>query len=195
MQMKMHQNSMFAVLLRSPWWISFAVAGVTIALSRLVVVKFDFHEMYSVFVGLPFLVIGAVAAWRQLRAPSTERIAATLESLRALSWDEFSAALEAAFRRDGYDVKRPAVAGADLELTKAGRVSLVAGKRWKVARTGVEPLRELDAVRQSRDAHECIYVAAGEITETARAFAAEKKIRLLQDAELALLLPRPGSRA
>ena len=77
------------------------------------VVKFDFHELYSVFIGLPFLVIGTVAAWRQLRLPSAERVAATLESLRLLSWDEFSAALEAAFQRDGYDVKRPAIAGAD----------------------------------------------------------------------------------
>ena len=189
--MKMHENSMFAVLLRSPWWVSFAVAAITIALSRLVLSRFEFHESYSVFISLPFLIIGCVAAWRQLRAPSAERIAATLEASRALSWDAFSAALESAYQRDGYSVIRLNVAGADLELSKAGRVSLVAGKRWKVARTGVEPLRELDALRQSRDAHECIYVAAGEITENARAFAAEKKIRLLQDAELANLLPQP----
>jgi restriction system protein len=158
-----------------------------------VVVKFDFHELYSVFIGLPFLVIGTVAAWRQLRLPSAERVAATLESLRLLSWDEFSAALEAAFQRDGYDVKRPAIAGADLELSKAGRVTLVAGKRWKVARAGVEPLRELDAARQAREAHECIYVAAGDITDNARAFAAEKRVRLLHGAELASMLPRPRS--
>ena len=186
--MKMHENSMFAVLLRSPWWISFAVAGITIALSRLVIVKFEFHELYSVFVALPFLVIGCVAAWRQLRAPSAERVAATLESLRALSWNEFSAALEEAFRRDGYSVSRLNIDGADLELTKSGRVSLVGGKRWKVARAGVEPLRELDAARQAREAHDCIYVAAGEITANASAFAAEKNIRLLRDAELAKLL-------
>jgi restriction system protein len=167
------------------------VAGVTIALSRLVVVKFDFHELYSVFVGLPFLVIGTVAAWRQLRAPSAERVAATLESLRALSWNDFSAALEDAFRRDGYSVSRLNIDGADLELTKSGRVSLVGGKRWKVARAGVEPLRELDAARHAREAHDCIYVAAGDITDNARAFAAEKRIRLLHDAELASMLPRP----
>lgn len=167
------------------------VAGVTIALSRLVVVKFDFHELYSVFVGLPFLVIGTVAAWRQLRAPSAERVAATLETLRALSWNDFSAALEDAFRRDGYSVSRLNIDGADLELTKSGRVSLVGGKRWKVARAGVEPLRELDAARHAREAHDCIYVAAGDITDNARAFAAEKRIRLLHDAELASMLPRP----
>ena len=191
MDWRLKEDSLFAVLLRSPWWVSFVVAGVTIALSRLVVVKFDFHELYSVFVGLPFLVIGTVAAWRQLRAPSAERVAATLESLRALSWNDFSAALEDAFRRDGYSVSRLNIDGADLELTKSGRVSLVGGKRWKVARAGVEPLRELDAARHAREAHDCIYVAAGDITDNARAFAAEKRIRLLHDAELASMLPRP----
>ena len=147
------------------------------------------YAPYAIFAALPFIVIGSYAGWRQLRAPSAARIAATLESLRALSWDEFSAALEDAFRRDGYAVTRLNGAGADFELTKAGRVSLVGCKRWKVARVGIEPLRELEAARQAREAHECIYVAAGEFTDNARAFAAEKNIRLLHDAELAKLLP------
>ena len=149
------------------------------------------YAFYGIFAALPFLVISAYAAWQQLRAPSAERVAATLESLRALSWDEFSAALEAAFRRDGYGVSRLNVAGADLELTRSGRVSLVGCKRWKVARTGIEPLRELDAARQGRDAHESIYVAAGEISENAVAFATDKKIRLLHGTELAQFMPKP----
>ena len=135
------------------------------------------------------MVIGCVAGWQQLRAPSTERIAATLETLRSMSWDEFSSALEDAFRRDGYAVSSLNISGADLELTKSGRVSLVSGKRWKAARTGIEPLKELDAARLAREAHECIYAAAGEITDNARAFAAGKNIRLLDGAELAKLLP------
>ncbi len=187
--MKMHENSLFAVLLRSPWWVSFLVAAATAVASRFVLVKFDLPEPYAIFVALPFLVIAVVAGWQQLRAPSAERVAATLDSLRTLSWEEFSAALEGAHRRDGHAVTRMDIPGADFELTKTGRVSLVACKRWKVARTGIEPLRELDAARQSRNAHECIYVAAGEVTDTARAYAAEKKIRLLHGAELAKLLP------
>lgn len=173
---------------------SIAVAVGTAVVSRFVLVKFDMPELYSVFVALPFLVIGCVAAWQQLRAPSAERIAATLESLRAQSWDEFSAALEDAFRRDGYSVSRPNIAGADLELTRSARVTVVGCKRWKVARAGIEPLRELDAAKQAREAHACIYVAAGEITDNARAFAAEKGMRLLHDAELANLLPQPKNR-
>ena len=152
------------------------------------------YALYAIFVPLPFIVIGGYAAWQQLRAPSSARIAGTLEALRAMSWHDFSGAIEDAFQRDGYSVIRlggaaAGFAGADFELTRAGRISLVGCKRWKVARAGIEPLRELEAARQAREAHECIYVAAGEITDNARAFAAGKNIRLLHDAELAKLLP------
>ena len=193
--MEMNKNSLFAILLRSPWWVSIAVAAGLFAVARMLLP--EAYALYAIFVALPFFVIGCYAGWQQLRAPSAKQIAATLESLRALSWDEFSAALEDAYRRDGYTVTRLNVAGADLELTKSGRVSLAACKRWKVARAGIEPLRELDAARQAREAHECIFVAAGDITDNARAFAAEKNIRLLHGAELVKLLPgtkRPQAR-
>jgi len=182
----LNKNSLFAVLLRSPWWISIAVAAGIFALTRMALP--DAYAPYSIFTALPFIIIGAYAGWQQLRAPSPERVAATLEALRAMSWDEFSAALEDSFRRDGYAVSRPNISGADLELTRSARVSLVGCKRWKVARTGIEPLKELDAARQAREANECIYIAAGEITDNARAFAVGKNIRLLHDAELAKLL-------
>ena len=181
----MNKNSLFAILLRSPWWVSFLVAGGLFAL-----VRFVLPTLYAAFVPLPFIGIGCYAAWRQLRAPSAGAVAAALESMRAMSWDDFSAALEEAFRREGYHVKRLASAGADLELTRAGRVTLVAGKRWKVARAGIEPLRELESVRQARDAHEGLFVAAGEVTENARAYAAETKLRLLDGAALAVLVSR-----
>ena len=193
--MEMNKNSLFAILLRSPWWISIAVAAGLFAVARMLLP--EAYAPYALFVALPFLVIGCYAGWQQLRAPSAKQIAATLESLRALSWDEFSAALEDAYRRDGYTVTRLNVAGANLELTKSARVTLVCGKRWKVARAGIEPLRELNAARQAREAHECIFVAAGDITDNARAFAAEKNIRLLHGAELVKLLPgtkRPQAR-
>jgi restriction system protein len=184
----MHENSLFAVLLRSPWWVSMLAAAATALVSRFALAKFDLPELYAIFTALPFFVIGCVAAWKQLRAPSTSQIAAGLDKLRGMSWEEFAAALEAAYRREGYDVKRVNSA-ADFELEKAGRLTLVAAKRWKATRTGAEPLRELDALRQKREVREAVYVAAGEITENARAFATQANIRLLHDAELAALLP------
>ena len=183
--MKMHQNSLFAVLLRSPCWASALVAIALVAGLRLLV-----HVDYALFAALPFAVIAAYVGWRQLRAPSSGRIAGTLERLRAMSWDDFSRAIEEAYRREGYTVSRLGDARADFELAKAGRSTLVACKRWKATRTGVEPLRELEAMRRAREAHECIYVATGEVTEQARAFAAQQNIRLVHGAELAKLLLR-----
>jgi restriction system protein len=189
MKFQMARNSLFAILLRSPWWISVAAATGIFAAARLVL-----PEIYAFFVALPFAVIGAYALWQQRHAPSVAQVAGTIQALRAMSWNEFSVALEYAFRRDGYIVRRTPGAEADFELSKAGRISLVGAKRWKVARTGIEPLRELHAAGGARDAHECIYVFAGEITDNARAFAAGKNIRLVHDAELAKLLPRAGRR-
>ena len=185
----MHKNSLFAVLLRSPWWVSFAVAAAIFALARMALPAA--YAPYAIFAALPFIVIGCVAGWRQLRAPSAARVAAELDALRAMSWEAFSGALEAAYRSQGYAVAPAGVPGADMELSKAGRISLVSCKRWKAARTGIQPLRDLDAARKKAQAGECIFLAAGEVSANATAFAVEKGIRLLQGAELAALVKAP----
>ena len=180
MQLKLHQNSLFAILLRSPWWVSALAALIVFGLVRL------FLEWpYALFAAAPFIVIGAYAAFQQLRKPGAKRIAATLARARAMPWEEFCAALEAAYRREGNGVTR---VGDELQLTRGGRVTLVACKRWKASRTGIEPLREFDAATRGRGAHGRTYIAAGEVTDNARVFAAEKNIQLVQEAELAELL-------
>ncbi|MBI2320264.1 MAG: restriction endonuclease [Betaproteobacteria bacterium] len=138
--------------------------------------------------GAPFVAIAAYAAWRQARAPSAARVAAVLEGLRAMSWEQFSALIEGAYRRQGYEVAALKGPGADFELRKEGRLGLVSCKRWKVAQTGITPLRDLLEAKRARDARECIYVAAGEFSANAREFAAKNGIRLLSGTELAQLL-------
>lgn len=178
----MHPNSLFAVLLRSPWWVSMLVAvGIALVLRIFIPIH------YALFGGLPFIIIGAVAGWRQLRRPGTRRIAATLERARALPADEFCAELAKGFERDGYHATRTN-GGADLRLTRQGVVTLVACRRWKASRTGAEPLREFDAATGKLGAHGRMYVAVGEVTDNARAFAREKNIRLLNEEDLARLL-------
>ncbi len=185
MKLQMHKNSLFAILLRSPWWLSFVIGAGLFAALRLFV-----PALYAFFFALPFLVIGGYAAWQQLRAPSASRVDATLEALRAMDWRDFSRALEEAFQREGYAVTRLGGEEADLQLDKGGRVSLVSCKRWKAAHAGTEPLRRLKAAAQRREAQECIYVAAGDISPKALAFAGEAGIRLLYGAELARLFPK-----
>jgi len=179
---ELHRNSLFAVLLRSPWWVSVLAALGVFAAARLFLA-----EAYAAFAAAPFAAIGIYAAVQQARRPGAKRIAATLERARALPWEGFCSALEEGFRRQGYAVTR-ADGGADLRLTREGLVTLVACKRWKAVRTGIEPLREFDAATGERGAHIRVYIAAGEVTENARAFAAQKQIRLLQEEELAKLL-------
>lgn len=93
-KLRMHPNSLFAVLLRSPWWISVVIAVALAAAARLFL-----PDLYALAMGAPFLVIGVVAGWRQLRAPSAKRVAGTVEAVRAMSWNDFAAAIEAGFRR------------------------------------------------------------------------------------------------
>jgi restriction system protein len=107
-----------------------------------------------------------------------------------MSWENFSAVIGEAFRRDGYTVNEIPGSAADFELRKNGRVSIACCKRWKVAQTGVGPLRGLHEAKQARNADDCIYVAAGDFTDNARAFATEKAIRILNGAELAKLVAR-----
>jgi restriction system protein len=188
MKFQMHENSLFAILLRSQWWASLAVALVITALANMLLPRA--YVVYGVFAALPFYGIAAIVIWRQLQKPSAGRVSATLEAVRNMSWPDFATAMEEGFRRDGYTVSRVDLPAADFEMLKGMRSALVSAKRWKAGRTGIEPLRELYAAKEAREAHEAIYVATGEVTDNARAFAAEKKIRLLQGAELAALLPR-----
>lgn len=191
MKWKMAENSLFAVLLRSPWWISAAVAlgvgGIAYAL-----LPADYRIAGS-FGALPFAAIAVYAGYRQLQAPSAGRVDRTLEAVRAMPWSAFSAALEAAWTRQGFAVAR-GQGVVDFELTRDGRTSLVAAKRWKAARTGVEPLRELAQALAARESGEAVWVTAGELSEQARTFAAGQRLRILAGAELARLLPDPGKR-
>ena len=190
----LNKNSLFAVLLRSPWWVSMPVAAGIFALAKSLLLRGPcaLRDLRRAAVPRHRLRGRLEAAARPQRGAHRRhaRIAA-----RACPGRNFPPRSKTAFRRDGYAVSRLNIAGADLELTKSGRVSLVACKRWKVARAGVEPLRELDAAREAREAHEGIYVAAGDITDNARAYAAERKFRLLHGAELANFCRHPNPQA
>lgn len=186
----MAQNSLFAILLRSSWWISAAVALGIVLLSRIGLPPRYF--IFGAVAAIPFLVIAGITLWRQLQRPSAARVAGTVAAVGAMSWKEFSDRLEAAFRRDGYEIVRIDADGADFEMSRGGRKTLVKAKRWKAGRTGVEPLRELIEARERREADEIIYVATGPVTDQAARYVTEKRIQLLQGEDLARLLGKPA---
>jgi restriction system protein len=181
----MAKQTLFAILSRSPWWLSIIVAAVLFAVLQLFL-----PDLIAISVALPFVAIGGYAGWRQLRAPSATKVTDALNLLRAMSWEEFSILIEEAFRQEGYTVAKLTGDDVDYEMSRNERVAVVCCKRWKVTRTGVAPVRDLFKAGQARNAHEYIYVVAGEFTANAREFAAEKSIRLLNDAELVQLVTR-----
>lgn len=186
--LKVSENSLFAILIRSSSWISFAIV-IVIGLAAYYLVPIQFKV--AIFATtIPFVITGLIAAWKQAKVPGSARVEATVAALNAMSWRDFSALMEQAYQRDGYVVTRSNGA-ADLVLVKAGRTTLVSCKRWKAASHGLEPLRELKDLRRAQEAREAIYVCLGSLTDNARQFALDNKVTLMQGTELAQLLRLP----
>jgi len=188
----MARNSLFAVLLRSPWWISFALVLV-IALASGALLP-EPYVPFGVMGGFPFLVIGVMAGYRQLRAPSAIELARTLDHLGAMSWGDFARALEVAYRAQGYAVTRLQGEGADLQLVRAGRTTLVCARRWKAVNQGVEAVRALTDVRARLDASHCIYLTLAGLGDSARRFAEKNQVEVVGGTTLAVLLRQAAAR-
>jgi len=190
MKFQMAKNSLFAILLRSSWWISVAI-GVSIGLVGVALLP-EAYRVAGALGGFPFLVIGAMAAWRQSKLPSAARIAQTQQAVATMAWPAFATLLEQAFKRDGYSVQRGGAGGAaDFVLERQGRRMLVCARRWKSARTGLEALRALQAAREAAGddlPNDALYIGLGELTDNARPFAAEHRITVWQAADLAQAL-------
>ncbi len=188
----MAEKSLFAILLRSPWWISFAVVGVIVLAAGALLPKDYF--VVGALAGFPFVVVGSMAAWRQLRAPAPAKVAEMLDAVATMPWRGFADSLAAAWARAGYTVERlPGThAGADMRLALGGKTTLVHARRWKAATHGVEPLRELHAAMQASEAPAGVYVAAlGQVSDNARSFARDHGIVVLQGDAVAQLLLTP----
>ncbi|KAF1022178.1 MAG: hypothetical protein GAK30_01323 [Paracidovorax wautersii] len=177
---KLPPNSLFAILLRSRWWISFslALAITLIAFVALPVAYAPVGAMGS----LPFWAIGVVAFGRQWNQPSAAQREAALARLLSMNGRELTALLQRGFGADGYTVQATSRTGADLRLDRAGALTLVQTRRFKASSLGAEPLRELTQAMAAEGAADGIVVACGSVTEQASRWAAEHHIRVL-DAE------------
>jgi restriction system protein len=190
MKWRMADNSLFAILLRSPWWAS-ALIALAVGLVAAALLPADLR-VAGALSGFPFVVIAALAAWRQRQLPSAARVEAVRAAVGAMAWPAFAALLETAFARDGYRVQRAkGDAGADFVLERQGRRMHVSARRWKSAQTGLETLRALQAAREAAEedlVNDALVIALGPLSDSARAFAAEKRIAVWQAAEVAQAL-------
>lgn len=185
MKFRMAPNSLFAILLRSPWWISMGIALVFVAASQALLPQE--YRLLGAMGGIPFAGIAGIALWRQLRRPSAGQVELIAQAAARMNWPDFRAALEQAFARAGFTVSR-LDHGADLLLTRDGRSTLVAAQRWKAARHGEEALQALLATAQERGASGRIYVALGSFSANAERFARLHQIELMQGDALARLI-------
>jgi restriction system protein len=189
----MAKNSPFAILLRSPAWISFAIAvGLGAAAMALLPAA---YRAIGATAGLPFAVIGAIAAWRQWQQPGAAEIERTRAAVAGMAWPAFADLLEQAFRRDGLAVTRGDGRAWDFELESNGQRTRVAARRWKSAQIGLDTLRALQKAREADDVAGARVIGLGALSDAALAFAREQGIEVWQAPELARALhrlTRPG---
>ena len=176
MKFKMAENSLFAILMRNPWWISLLIVILFCLLCLALLPKnLVIFGMMGTF---PFLITGIVAFKRQWGVPSPAKQQAELDRLSALSWRDFSAELEAKFVKQGFEVTRLNSGTADFKLEKAGHVTLVSAKRYKAATHGVEALQALVTQQEKQGADKAMYVCLSPVTSQAGKFAKEKGVVL-----------------
>lgn len=187
MKYKMAPNSLFAILLRSPWWISVAIALVLMLVAT-ALLPADLRVVGAMG-GLPFLVLGFVALKRQWHAPSARQVEALSQQAATMAWPAWRDALERAWQRDGFTVERLGEGAADLRITRGGRSVLVCARRWKAARVGAEALQALRTAADAReDGSSCAFITLGELSPQARRVAESARVEVLQAPALAQLL-------
>jgi restriction system protein len=177
---KMAPNSLFAILLRNPWWISFLLAAVISMICAALLPKE--LVVFGVLGTMPFFVTGCVALKRQWNAPTAAALEAEAARLAGLSWKEFSAELEVKFKSLGFAVERldgkRGKGIADFVLTKSGQTTLVSAKRYKAAAHGVEALQALVAEQAALGADKTMYVCLSALSEQAEKFASDQGIKV-----------------
>lgn len=175
-------ETLFQVLLRQPWWVSFAVATVVY-----IITQFIFPPV-ALFVAFPFMALSVYIRYKQATGAAPVNVPEKLAALRDLSWDEFSTRLTRGYEKLGYTVAPSKDSDVDFTLTKEGRVTLLQCRRWKAGETGVGPIRALDAAMKKAEAWSGVSVSATSFTSAAREYAAGRPIELLEHAELIKVL-------
>jgi restriction system protein len=176
------KDTLFHILLRQPWWITVLVAFAIFWIAHAI------HPMIAPFVALPFAVLAIYIGFVQWRRGGPLDEAATLATLRAMPWEEFSTVVADAYRRQGYRISAASGRGYDFKLEKDGRVTLLQCRRWKVNQVGPGPVRELARAVEQHEASRGICLAAGEFSAPARRAAASEPVTLVSGSELVALI-------
>ena len=185
----MAQETLFRILLRQPWWITLLVAV------GLFWLTYSFFPPIAPFVALPFGVLATYIAIVQWRKGSPSDVGKHLETLRGMSWEEFSALVIDAYEERGYTVLPSDGRGYDFRLAKDGQTTLLQCRRWKVNQVGAAPVRELAEAVANSDAYKGICLAAGEFSQPALKLTVDEPVSLVSGADLIELVGKPGKKS
>ena len=112
--------------------------------------------------------------------------------IESLTWIEFEHLLCEAFAREGYEVIHSGRAGADggvdIRLRKAGVITLVQCKHWKVWKVGVKVVREMLGLLTHEHAKRGVIVTSGTFSREAINFANCNSIVLIDGEKLKRLI-------
>jgi restriction system protein len=142
---------------------------------------------------VPIILLGGAAASffaQRRRAELVDTVAASdsASSLSQMSWREFEALVQEAFRLRGYSVQRLGGdgpdGGVDLVLERDGEKTLVQCKQWRAFKVGVSVVRELYGVMAAQGATAGIVVTSGTFSQDAIDFAEGRNVRLIEGEEL-----------
>ena len=207
--MPRRQKHLLYELAALPWWAGVAFAVVVYAAIRWFLPAIGqsnrfLHPLSGALAdkawwfAAPFLgaaVASLVASWYRKRLLEKQT---GLETLRALSWQDFERLVGEAYRRQGYVIEEIGGSmpdgGIDLLLHRQGSKVVVQCKRWKSAQVGVSLIREFYGVTVAEKAERGIFVTTGTFTPDALEFAHGKPIELVDGTRLAALVAglKPG---
>jgi restriction system protein len=190
-------------LVMLPWQVSATLAVVAFAGLRWVLPNVAFENSFfatfakaasglSWFALIGFGILAGLSALLAAKKRALLDGQRDLESLRALSWQQFEWMVGEAYRRQGYSVEESLAGGADggidIILRKDGQTSLVQCKRWKTQSVGAAVIREMFGLLAHHRADYVIVVTSGQFTREALAFAENKPIDLIDGRALLTLV-------
>ncbi len=186
-----------------PWWVSVIVAVIVYVAIRWVLPTIGGSNAAMRALGeglrdkawmfaMPFVLVAGVAAVNAWYRRHLLDAQSGVESLRAMTWQDFERLVGEAYRRQGYVVEEfggsAPDGGVDLVLHRAGGKVVVQCKRWKSTQVGVALIREFFGVTIAERAERGIFVTTGTFTPDAAEFARGKPLELVDGTRLAALV-------
>ena len=189
-------NTFFDALALLPWWLTL-IAGLGILAYRkshpAQTGQADVQAMVYMFglaaVQYMCFIASAASALATIKRRLTFSSAKDIESIRAMSWQEFETLIAETYRRQGFTVEETGGGGADggidLILRGKGHKAIVQCKHWHQRQVGVKVVREMYGVMTHEKADRVVIVTSGAYTQETQDFAKGKPILLIDGQALA----------